>query len=135
MSAAGARGFTLIEISIVLAVSAVLAALALPSYRSHALRMARLDAVQALTRLQMAQEQHRALNGLYASDLTALRGVTATSLQGRYALVLEATGPESYRASANALGPQAADRDCGALTLEVAQGFARAGPSTQCWNR
>ncbi|MDP1902192.1 MAG: type IV pilin protein [Rubrivivax sp.] len=130
-----ARGFTLVEVSVVLCVTGVLAAVALPSYRQHGLRMARLDAVQALTRLQAAQEQHRALHGLYASEMAALRGVTPTSPQQRYAVALQPTGPDSYRATASAQGLQVDDRDCRALTLEVAQGFAQAGPTAQCWNR
>jgi type IV pilus assembly protein PilE len=116
-------------------VAAVLAAVALPSFRGHELRMARLDAVQALMRLQAAQEQHRSLHGLYTGDLAALRGVAPRSMQQRYTLALTLIGPDAYLASANAQGVQAGDRDCRALTLEVTQGFARAGPSASCWNR
>ena len=57
-------GFTLIECTMVCAVAAVLAGLAFPSYRQQQLRMARLDAVDALTRLQAAQERYRAATGL-----------------------------------------------------------------------
>lgn len=135
MAAARLRGYTLIEVSVVLGVAGVLAAVALPSYRQHELRMARLDAVQALTRLQAAQEQHRALHGLYALEMAALRGVSATGMRQRYGVAMLSTGPDSYRATASAQGVQRDDRDCRALTLEVAQGFAQAGPSAQCWNR
>jgi type IV pilus assembly protein PilE len=128
-------GFTLIEIAIVLAVAAVLATMALPSYRHQGLRMARLDAVQALTRLQVAQEQHRALHGLYAGEIDALRGVANTSPQQRYTLTLQLTGPESYRASADAQGEQMADHDCRTLSLAVSQGYAQIEPSAACWNR
>jgi type IV pilus assembly protein PilE len=135
MSPRRAAGFTLIEISVALGVAAVLAAVALPSFRGQELRMARLDAVQALMRLQAAQEQHRSLHGLYAGDLAALRGVAAQSMQQRYTLALTLTGPDSYRASAHAQGVQAGDGECRTLTLEVTQGFAHAGPSAPCWNR
>jgi hypothetical protein len=56
-------------------------------------------------------------------------------MQQRYTLALTLIGPDAYLASANAQGVQAGDRDCRALTLEVTQGFARAGPSASCWNR
>ena len=132
-----AGGFTLVEVAIAATVAAVLAAVALPSYRSQQLRAGRVDAVAALTRLQAAQEQHRGLHGLYASQLRSLRGVAATSPQGRYGVALVSVSAEGYRATATALpgGPQADDRDCVELTLEVERGFARSGPSARCWQR
>jgi type IV pilus assembly protein PilE len=129
------RGFTLVECAAVCAVAAVLAALALPSYRSSELRAARLDAVSALTRLQVAQEQYRSLTGLYANDFAPLRGTSALSAQGRYALSVTLTGPDAYHAQATAIGVQAQDSACAMLTLDVSLGFAHEGPSAACWNR
>jgi type IV pilus assembly protein PilE len=120
---------------VVCAMVAVLAAVALPSLRAYGLRAGRLDAVDALTRVQLAQEQHRALHGLYADDLGALRGTAPGSPQGRYSIALARTGPDTYLASATARGAQAGDSDCSALTLEVASGFPREGPSAACWMR
>lgn len=129
------NGYTLVECALVLAVVAVLAALALPSFRGSELRMARLDAVAALTRVQVAQEQHRAAHGLYAADLSALVGVGAASPQGRYTLSIATTGPEAYTAVAAARGGQARDTACPALTLAVSNGFPHNGPSPACWNQ
>jgi prepilin-type N-terminal cleavage/methylation domain-containing protein len=129
------RGFTLVECATVCAMAGVLAAIALPAYQGEARRAARLDAVQALTRLQMEQESHRANHGLYASQLSALRGVAPVSEQGRYTLTLENTGPEAYRATAQARGVQVRDTACPALTLDVNAGFATFGPNAPCWNR
>ena len=130
-----ARGFTLVECLLVCAVAGVLASLALPAYRGHDLRMARLDGVAALTRLQSEQESFRSTHGLYAGDLAPLRGVAALSAQGRYAVSVASTGPDSFRATASARGAQLEDRDCPVLTLDVSLGFAHAGPSARCWNR
>jgi len=129
------RGFTLVECATVCAVTGVLAAVIVPSYQGQLRRAARLDAVQALTRLQQAQESHRAHHGLYADQLSALRGVAPTSDQGRYTLTLDISGPEAYRAIAQAQGAQAEDSACPALTLDVNAGFATLGPSASCWNR
>lgn len=129
------RGFTLVELMVACAIVVLLAATAVPSMRGDALRAARADGVQALTRLQAAQERYRTAHGLYAVDLGALGGVALVSEQGRYALHVENSGPESYTAVALARGAQARDTPCPALTLEVHQGFARPGPSPQCWNR
>lgn len=131
------RGFTLVELCIAMSVAAVLAAVALPSYRGHLLQAGRADAVAALTRLQAAQEQHRSAHGLYAAQLGALRGVGAVSPEGRYTVSMALAGPEGYRATATARdgGPQTGDRECIELTLQVVQGFASPGPSARCWRR
>lgn len=130
-------GHTLVELCMAMAVAAVLAAVALPPYRSQQLQAGRVDAVAALTRLQLAQEQHRAAHGLYASQLGALRGVGAASPQGSYTLALALTGADAYRATATARpeGPQGGDDDCTTLTLDVVQGFAQIGPTARCWQR
>lgn len=117
------------------AVAAVLAAVALPSYRASQLRAGRMDAVDALTRVQVAQEQFRGAHGLYSNDFGALRGTAAASPQGRYRISLALTGPEAYLATATAQGPQAQDPDCATLTLEVERGYPREGPSQRCWPR
>lgn len=131
----GRPGYTLIECLMVLAVAAILAGLTVPGLRGHERRVARLDAVQALMRVQSEQENLRALSGLYTSDLGSLRGVQPTSPQGRYTLSVATTGPDGYRAVAQALGDQRADTDCRAITLEVTLGFATRGPRPACWGQ
>lgn len=128
-------GFTLVECLAVLAVLAVVGVMAYPSLRAHDFRAGRLDAVEALTRVQVAQEKHRYAHGLYAADLQALAGAAAQSPQGRYAIRLESSGPEAYLAMARALGTQAEDPGCATLTLQVKQGFAQIGPHAGCWHR
>lgn len=130
-----AAGFTLVELAVVCAMVGVLTAVALPSYQSHLLRSGRADAVDALTRLQLAQAQYHAAHGLYAAELSVLRGVPQpASAQGLYTLAV-AGGGEGYRATAAAQGRQRKDSDCTVLSVEVAQGFTHHGPSARCWNR
>ena len=133
--AALATGFTLVETLMVCAVVAILASLSWPSFRGHDLRAGRVDAVEALTRVQMAQERHRSAHGLYAGDLRALLGASASSPQGRYAISLALSGPEIYVATASALGAQAQDPGCATITLQVKLGFAQTGPHAGCWQR
>lgn len=128
------RGYTLVEIVVVLALAALLAGSALPGWRAHLQRAARADAVEALTRLQAAQERFRAAHGLYADRLAVL-ALGERSTQGRYRIALAPAGPEAYRASASAQGAQAGDRECAVLTLDVDAGFTRCGPSARCWGR
>jgi len=128
-------GFTLVELAAVCAMVGVLAAVALPGYQSHLQRAGRADAVDALTRLQLAQARYHAAHGLYATELSALRGVPhPASAQGLYMLDLVGRG-DGYRATALAQGRQRKDADCPALSVEVSQGFTHVGPSARCWNR
>jgi type IV pilus assembly protein PilE len=131
----GACGFTLVELLVAVALAALLLTLGLGSFQGQNLRVGRVDAVEALTRVQQAQEQYRSAHGLYASDLSALHGTAPTSPQGRYAIAIDIVGGEAYRATAQALGEQARDDGCAVLTLEVRQGFAQPGPDVRCWNR
>ena len=131
-------GFTLVEVATVCAVVGVLAAVAVPSWQQQLAQGRRADAVEALTRVQQAQEQYRSAHGLYAHELSALRGVpTGATTQGFYTLALQSTGAEAYRATARpSVGsPQLRDNACAELTLDVNQGFARMGPQRRCWNR
>ena len=130
-----AQGYTLVECLVVCSIVGLMSTLAFSTARQHTLRAGRLDAVDALTRIQLAQEQHRALHGMYSAELSALRSGTAQSRQGRYSLQLQRTAGESYTAVATALGSQSRDGDCPALTLAVDQGYPQVGPNAACWNR
>jgi type IV pilus assembly protein PilE len=119
-----ARGFTLVDVAVALAVVGVVASMALPSMQAHLARGRRAEAVAALTRVQAAQEQYRAHQGLYAPQLGALPGAASPlSADGHYAIALEAVHA----------GPR--DSGCAELTLTVADGVAAYGPSARCWNR
>jgi type IV pilus assembly protein PilE len=130
------HGFTLIEVLVVLAASLLLAGLAWPAYRGQLQRVGRSEAVQALVKLQVAQERHREMFGRYAPDLATV-GLAGATESGRYDLALTPIGVESYRAAAiaRAGSRQEGDRQCPALTIEVREGFATQGPDGQCWNR
>lgn len=129
------RAFTLLETMMVVAAAAILAAVVLPTYRASERRAARFDAVDALTRVQVAQEQFRGAHGLYSTEFSALRGTAAASPQGHYRISLVLTGPEAYVATATALGAQAQDSECASLTLAVERGYPLEGPSARCWSR
>lgn len=135
MSARAQRGFTLAEVMAVLAVTGVVAGVALPSYQGALLKGRRADAIGALGRLQAAQERMRAHHGLYSADLGAL-GLAALSEQGFYRLQVDLQGPDAYEARATpaAGSPQQADGECAAIVLQVRQGFATRAPTARCWN-
>lgn len=59
------RGFSLIELMIVVAIIGIIAAIAYPSYTQYVERARRADAQGALMGLAGAMERHRAVNGTY----------------------------------------------------------------------
>ena len=132
------RGFTLAEVATACALAGVMATLAAPGLRTQQIIAGRLDAVDALAKVQIEQGRMYAQHGLYAADLNQLSGARAThSPQGRYAITLQAEGSAGYVATATprADGQQAADRECPSLTLQVREGFAQFGPTARCWGR
>jgi type IV pilus assembly protein PilE len=130
------RGWTLVDVTVVVAIVGIVAAMALPSYQEHLAKARRADAVAALTRLQFEQEQFRAANGNYALALQALRRAgSGASDQGHYRIALVAAHPQSYIARARTTDDSAVDAGCTELTLTVADGVASHGPTARCWNR
>jgi type IV pilus assembly protein PilE len=137
-NAARHHGFTLVELCVVLAVAGVLATIAWPALQSQLQRGRRADAVTALLRLQMAQENHRSNHGLYAAQLAVLVGAAAPrSSEGLYDIELIGSGGDRYeaRATARAGSVAAGDTGCTVLSLQVRDGLADYAPSPRCWNR
>jgi len=62
------RGFTLIELMIVLLVIAVLASIAVPTYRQYVLRSHRVEAKSALLNVAAEQEKFYLQRNRFAND-------------------------------------------------------------------
>ncbi|NUO86733.1 MAG: type IV pilin protein [Cupriavidus sp.] len=140
-----AAGFTLIELMITVAIAAILAAIAYPSYTEHVRKSRRTDAKTALLDLAARQERLFSTQNVYGGTPAAL-GYAGPAFpveirsggQAYYQLTVVAGNPAtSYTATAAPVGAQAGD-DCGSYTLNHLglQGNTgmRAGvASAQCW--
>jgi type IV pilus assembly protein PilE len=133
MSARDSRGFSLIDMSVTLAVAVVVVSMALPTYQAHLARARRAQAIGALTQLQAAQESFRSVNGRYAGQLQSLAGLPP--MADHLTLSLAAAHASGYIARATMHGDVPRDGGCAELTLTVADGQALHGPSERCWNR
>jgi len=127
------KGFTLIELMIVVAIIGVLAGISYPAYQDYVLRAKRSDAKAALLTVQMAQEKYRANNPIYGT--LAQIGASATSSDGYYTISVTIADPWlTYSASA---APVTADAGCGTLTITNADIKTETGTGSadDCWKR
>ncbi len=77
-----ARGFTLIELMITVAIVAVLAMAAYPSYISYITKGKRAEGRSALTELMQHQERNLTQNGTYATFAAGASGVPFKTFSG-----------------------------------------------------
>ncbi len=131
------RGMTLIELMTVIAVVAILASIAVSSYRSTTMRANRTEGRNALMRVQMAQEKFFLQNNSYAADLGSLGIGSNATATGLYTLSIApgSTGSiaTSYVVTATAAGGQASDvAACRVFTLND-QNQRTPADSTGCW--
>ena len=140
-----ASGFTLIEVMIVVAIVAILAAVALPSYDRYVKKARRTDAKQALLDFAARQEKYFSTHNLYAGVATDIGYTTVSSASpipvssgatSYYDLTFTTSAaPPGFTATATPTGAQVAD-DCHVYTLDHLGAQGNSGvtdPSLECW--
>jgi type IV pilus assembly protein PilE len=138
-------GFTLVELMIVVAITAILVAIAIPSYYAYVMKSRRADAKVALSEISQRLEGYYADNNKYATDFDKLKlansgfvkkGGTFQSKDGWYQLQIEVdTAGQKYTLKAVPQGAQASDGRCGTLILDNTgkKTISGSAPVKECW--
>ncbi len=128
------RGFSLIELMIVVAIVAIISAIAYPSYERYVRKTKRADAMNTL--LETAQRLERCYTsfGSYNNaSCSVVSGSSITSEKGNYTIVpTSAASTYSLTATPVAGTTQALDTECATFTLtNTGQKTSTGGGS--CW--
>lgn len=135
------RGFTLIEVMIVVAIIGILSAIAFPSYDEYIRRGHRTDARGGMLHVAQWMERAATSNGIYptATDNTAAVAAALSGVQkDRYKITMVST-ESTFTLTAEPQGRQVDDK-CGSYTLTQA-GVRGASPLTggatvaDCWGK
>ena len=128
---------TLVELLIVVAIVAILASAALPSWNSQVQKARRTDARNTLIFVQVEQEKYRADHGSYASSMSALGlGTYNSASRDYYNISIVSSSETAFVASAtpNTNGGQNNDL-CGTFAVDQS-GPNQAGvyaSISDCW--
>lgn len=137
MSRAKHKGFTLIELMIVVAIIAILASVAYPSYQRYVTSTWRTAATACLSELSQGMARRYTVAMSYAGDeqneLPANGCVAQIEAEGRYRFAVQADD-HSFAISASPQGVQASrDQRCGVLTIDERGARSASGDASNCF--
>jgi type IV pilus assembly protein PilE len=141
-----ARGVTLMELLVVITILALLASIAVPTYRRYLIRAQRSEAKIALLQLQTAQEKFYLQNNVYTDDVTTASpsglGLLAQTETGKYTVAValedvDGVADQAFVATATprAGGGQTDDAQCRNFTIDERGTRGNSGTSGPevCW--
>ena len=141
---AAQRGFTLMELMIVLVIVGILVAIAAPSYTNYVMRSNRAVAKAKLLEIAARQESYFADNKQYTSNLTKLgyladtvgvdrdyKLTSAGAAGAVYTIVAVTPTPTTFTLNATPINSQIDDTQCSAISVDSTG--KRSGSTSVCW--
>lgn len=146
----GSKGFSLVELMIVLAIVGILASIAYPGYASYITRSRRIEGQMALLDIMQQQERFYSLHNTYVAfsadspDPDAQRfkwwsggAAVGSAYELRGAACPDSDITECIEVTAvpgtDKVDAKFSDAECGALTLDSIGRRGPTGEKTRCW--
>ena len=133
------KGFTILELLIVITVIGILGAVAYPSYMDYTIRGKRSEGRALLLDTAARLERYYSDNNKYATaddTIPSGAGITTTSENGYYTVSITTSSP--YQTFTLTATPATfTDADCGNLTLQQTGDKGRTGSADmkECWGK
>lgn len=120
------QGMTLVELMIALAIVAIIAAIALPSYQAQIINSNRNEAKTALVQLKLQQENYRLDNSSYATTVNL-----GNPTLDNYTVSFENISATTFTLKATAKTDNTQQKDTGCTVLSIDQSMNTT--PADCW--
>lgn len=130
------QGFTLIELMVTVAIIAIIAAVAIPSYRNHIIKTNRGAAEAFMLQIANKEEQYMLDARQYTANWGAggLNLSAPTGVSVNYTITIPVVTATGYTITAVPINPPQNDTLCGTLTLDqTGAKTSSAGTVGVCW--
>lgn len=134
------RGFTLIELMVVLIIVGILGAIAIPSFYDQLRKSRRSDAIRCLGEIQLQEEKWRSNHATYAdTDAVGTPGIAGCTTEHYDINITDGSNTAiafTATAAPKSGGAQVGD-ECGTLSVALSSGTVIKSPTTpaSCWSK